>query len=449
MKDVTRRAGLGLMAAGAAACASPGTGAGGLAAASGAPAGEAGFGPSFSLAALWADLDFLDRGAALQTGTAGDLALMRRVEERLAASGFEISRQSFDAPGFDIRRCEVEVGAERIRVVPQAIVRPTGPGGVEARLHPWRGAGDDEGVRDAIVVLMLPFARHSQLRAPMIRAPLDRVLAGRPAAVVLVTTGVTGETIYLNAAYEAPHGDVPIAVVGPKPGAGLIAAAERRERGRLVLDGDVVRRTSANVWGRITGRGPIVVVSTPRTGWVRAVAERGPGLASFLALAAWAPAALPGNDLLFVTTCAHEYDNAGGVAFIRDHAPKPRDTHLWVHLGAGFAARDWHETGGALRPLPSADEQRYLVGSENTLPVIREAFAGQPGLEAAYPASAGAAGELGEILSHGYQRVFGAYSGHPFHHTEEDGIQCTDPALVQRAALAFANAILRLAPPGG
>jgi hypothetical protein len=400
----------------------------------------------FSLDSIAADLDFLDKGKALQTGTEGDLGLTARVADRLAAAGFAVERQRFEAPGFRQRAAYLAAGEATAPVAPQGIVTPTGPGGVEAPLRLWRDRTDTPAVRDAIALLVLPFARHSQLRAPVVRERLDLVLAGSPRAVVMITTGVTGETIWLNAPYDKPYASVPMATLGPKPGAAVLAAAERGETGRLVLDGEVVRLASANVFGRISGRGPVIVVSTPRTGWVRAVAERGPGIATFLALAAWAPKALPRNDLLFVSTCAHEYDNAGGVHFINTEAPKPADTHLWVHLGAGFAARDWHEASQwTLRPLPSADEQRYLVGSEALVPDLREIFAGLPGLENAYPAAAGAAGELGEVLGHGYKRAFGAYSGHPFHHTEQDGIGCTDPRLVQQAALCFREAISRFA----
>jgi hypothetical protein len=431
---ITRRQGIALSGAAlATGCATPG--------------GTGGPADAFSLESISADLDFLDKGQALHTGAAGDLALAERVAQRLRGAGFSVDLQPIEAPGFRLRKATVAAGSVQVPVVPQAIVTPTGPAGLEAPLRLWQDASDTPRMKDAIAVVMLPYARHSQLRAPLIRSRLDQVIAGAPRAVILVTVGPTGQTIWLNAPFEAPYAPIPIATLGPAPGAPIIEAAQRGDAGRLVIDGDVVRLASSNVFGRITGRGPILVVSTPRTGWTRAVAERGPGLATFLALAAWAPRALPRNDLLFVTTCAHEYDNAGGIRFINTLAPKPADTHLWVHLGAGFAARAWHEAGTELRPLPSADEQRFLVGAEDLLPTLRDSFAGLPGLESPYPASAGAAGELGEILRHGYTRAFGVYGGHAYHHVDSDGINCTDPRLVLQAALAFRSAIMRLAPP--
>jgi hypothetical protein len=262
---------------------------------------------------------------------------------------------------------------------------------------------------------------------------------------VFVTDGPTGETVFLNAPINpdaAPA--IPLAVIGPRPGASLIAAAREQRQATFILDGVVRRVRSANLIGRMNRRGPCLVVSTPRTGWTPAVAERGPGLAAFLALAQWAPTALPNHALTLVCTTAHEYDNAGSHAFFDDGAPSPDQTALWVHLGAGFAARDFHEVGRyALAPLPSPDAQRYLMGSDPLAPMLRHTFAGQVGLEAAYPTSAGpAAGELYEVYSRGYAPVFGLFAAHRFHHVMQDRLDKTDPAWIQAATDAVKASIL-------
>jgi hypothetical protein len=390
----------------------------------------------------------LDRGGDLVTGGAAELALADHVDTTLRAAGFETFRQPVEAPGFAVRQALVEIAGGSVPVAPQAVVAPTGPAGVAAPLSLWRHADDSAAARGAIAVVMLPFARHSRLGAPVIRQRLDAAVAAGAAAVVLVTDGPTGETLWLNSDGKPPA-PVPVAVVGPKPGAPLIEAAVAGAAGRLVIDGDAFTARSANVWGRIGGRGPALVVSTPRTGWTRCVAERGPGLATFLALARWAPAALPANDLVFLTTTAHEYDNAGGLRFLEELAPPPASTALWTHLGAGFAARDFHELGGwQLRPLPGVDSQRYLVGTDGTLPVLRAAFAGEPGLENAYSSSAGSAGELQEILGHGYSPCFGMYGAHRFHHAVPDRLDKADPAHVRRAALAVRRSIVELLGAG-
>jgi hypothetical protein len=114
--------------------------------------------------------------------------------------------------------------------------------------------------------------------------------------------------------------------------------------------------------------------------------ERGPGLAAWLGLARWAAERRLPVDLTFLCTSGHEYDNAGGIAYLARLALAPAKTALWAHLGANVAARDWHDLGPSLQPLSSADPQRYMVASDSLLGEVRRAFAGQPGLQDPYPA---------------------------------------------------------------
>ena len=174
--------------------------------------------------------------------------------------------------------------------------------------------------------------------------------------------------------------------------------------------------------------------------------ERGPGIAAFRILTAWAPRAFPRQAIDVVVTSGHEYDNLGGHTWLKDGAPKPETVRLWVHLGAGFAARDWHEIGPVLRPLPSPDSQRVLMGTADTVETLRAAFAGIGGLEAAYPSTLGAAGELGEVLRAGYPRAFGMFGAHRFHHAPNDDIEKVDPAFIPPVTAALRQAITALLP---
>jgi hypothetical protein len=396
----------------------------------------------FSIEAMTAVLERLDRGGALRTGEPSELALAAWKADRLEALGFRVERQPVEAPGFNLRRAAVAWAGGETTVIPQSIVSPTGPMGVSGPLRLVEANGPAPALGGAIAVVMLPRARHSRLGAPAIAGPLRAAAEAGARAVVLVTDGPTGGTIWLNADYRTPP-PVPVAVVGPVPGGELLAAARRGVDGRLIIDAETMTRRSYNLIGRIEGRGRPVVVSTPRTGWTRAVAERGPGLAVWLALAAWAPAALPRNDLVFLSTTAHEYDNAGGLAFIETLAPKPEATALWAHLGAGFASPDAEEGPGySIRRKPTADPQRRLMGSDAIAPILAQAFAGQPGLEAVGLASqGGAAGELQEILAHGYAPAFGLFGAHRHHHVDSDRIDQLDPALVRAVAVAVRDSI--------
>src|SRR5690606_10713083 len=155
-----------------------------------------------------------------------------------------------------------------------------------------------------------------------------------------------------------------------------------------------------NIIGRLDrGKGRWITISTPRSGWFGCAGERGGGIAAWLDLARAAPALLPDHDLAFLCNSGHEYENLGAEASLKAVAPKPTETHFWLHLGANVAARDWHEGLFGLAPLSGADSQRYLVASPPLLPAARRLFAGLAGLENPYSSEALSAGELTAIIA--------------------------------------------------
>ncbi|MBU2383821.1 MAG: hypothetical protein KJ861_14575, partial [Alphaproteobacteria bacterium] len=219
----------------------------------------------------------------------------------------------------------------------------------------------------------------------------------------------------------------------------LDAAADGRTA-RLTIAGQGGVRPAWNLIGRRkpAGAGGTLVLSTPRSGWFGCAAERGSGIAVWLAAALWL--ARRGDvDVELAATSGHEYENLGGAAYLEDAAPSPSDTRLWVHVGANLAARDWHEWGE--RPLPGPDSQRYLLAAPEVLDVFRRAFAGQPGLEAVYPATVeGSAGELTNILRAGH-RAAGFFGNHRFHHSRRDDLRCVSGTLVRPASEALRRAL--------
>ncbi len=377
------------------------------------------------------------------SGGPADAACGAWMEAELTGLGFTVERQGFEAPFFESEAAALALASATVSLTPQAPVRATGPEGVTAPLHLW-GPGSEAAARGSLAVIVLPFRRWSSLATPEAARPLRAALDAGAAGLILVTTGPSGEALSLNAPADAPPPPAPVALLAPKDAPPVIAAAARGETARLTLTGAGGHRPAFNLIARRgSGRSRRLVVSTPRSGWTIAAGERGPGVAVWLALARWAVRAGLDADLLFLATSGHEYDNVGGRLFLASPlAPAPDGTALWVHLGANLAARDWHDLGPALLPLPSADPQRYMVASDPLLPAVRRAFAGQPGLEAPYSAAAGADGELKEILAAGHRSVCGVFGGHRFHHAPGDDLRCVTPAPVAAAAESF-KAVIR------
>lgn len=375
------------------------------------------------------------------SGGPGDRDSGAWMESRLRLFGYRTRRQAFRAPFLDVRTAALTLGNASVQGLAQAPASVTGPGGVTGGLTLGRPTAP---ARGALVVVDLPARRWSSVRQPELRTLADEVRASGAAGLILVTNGPTGEAIALNApAGETPFG-VPTLVLAPKDARPVLAAAREGRTARLVIDGQAGRRPAFNLIGRIDrGAGRTVVLSTPRSGWFTCAGERGPGIALWMALLPWMAKTLTRHDIVVVTASGHEYENLGAEAFLRREAPAPERTALWVHLGAGIAARDWAETPQGLAPLDRPDPARVMMGSAHLVGILKESFAGEAGLDAPLPAGPAAAGELAEILKAGYPAAFGVFGSHRFHHTALDDARCLDPAFVERLLPRFQAAMLK------
>lgn len=375
------------------------------------------------------------------SGGQGDTAAGAWLEGDLTDIGYQCERQSFEVPYAEVRSATLVTGDRTATVFPQAIVKTTGPGGLSA---PLRLAGSSGSLDGAIALIVLPFRRWAGIgEAPVARGLTDAFARGAVAAV-LVTTGPTGEAIALNVSATKPGSQRPVVILAPKDAEPFLAAAAAGQVTTLTVDAEVGRRPAFNLVARLArGASKTLIVTTPRSGWFTCAAERGSGVAVWLSLAHWLAAARPGVNLEFVATSGHEYIYLGGEQYLEHHAPKPADTHMWVHVGASAAARDWHELG-ALRPLPSADAQRVLTATPQVIDAVRQAFKGVTGLEAVYPADrANAGGELVNVIEAGYPQAIGLYGGHRYFHTAGDDMRCVSGELVAPVAAAFRTAIER------
>ncbi|KRB52619.1 MAG: hypothetical protein IV099_12305 [Phenylobacterium sp.] len=385
---------------------------------------------------------FVGQGSKASGGP-GDIAVGQWMEAGLRAAGFRTERQVFEAPYFDVAEATLVTGSMTTWVIPQAIVTPTASEGVAGPLRLRSVLNAAEPADGAIVVLQLPYARWSSAASEAVRNPVNAAIAAGAQAVVLVTTGPTGEALALNADGDKPMFAKPVAIVGSREGGALLRAATAGTEARLTLTGAGGRREAFNVIGRLDrGHRRWLVVSTPRSGWFTCAGERGPGVAVWTLLARWAAKAELPVNVVFVCNSGHEYENFGAARLLDGAAPAPSDTAFWLHLGANVAARDWHEAGSQLSPLPSADPQRFLLTTQGLLPAARQAFSGLPGLETPYPLSDGAAGELTHIAAAGYPRLAGIFGAHRFHHARADDARCVSADLILPAAQACRALIL-------
>jgi hypothetical protein len=413
----------------------------GLAAAGPAAAAAAQAGAAALQATLERYFAFGDKAS----GGAGDTASGAWLEGELGKLGYGCHRLAFEVPFFDARQATLTCGEARATVIPQAIVAPTGPQGLTGPLHLTEdGARDD--LKGAIALIPLPFKRWVALADPRVARPLAEAVRRGAAGVVLVTTGPTGEAVALNVSTHRPPVERPVAILAPKDAPPFVAAAAQGKTATLTLDGQgggKARRPAFDLVARLDRKAAkTLVISTPRSGWFGCAAERGSGLAVWLELARWLARSNHAVNVELLATSGHEYEYLGGELYLAQAAPPPASTKLWVHIGASAAARDWHELGPRLLPLPSADSQRVLTATADILARTRAAFHGVTGLEATYLADkAMAGGELVNVLDAGYRTAIGLYGGHRYFHTRGDDMRCVSGDLVRPVESAFRAAI--------
>ncbi|PZQ58386.1 MAG: hypothetical protein DI570_17925 [Phenylobacterium zucineum] len=370
------------------------------------------------------------------SGGPGDTACGEWLEGELKALGYATERQPFDAPAYEGEAPTLSIDGARASLIPQAIVAPTPPEGIRGRLF-TQGRGEGE-----IALIVLPHARWSTAKGEVARRVQAAGKAGAKAAII-VTTGPTGEALALNTPPDKPLFDLPAAVLAPREAQPFVEAAAKGSMATFRMSGRSFRRPAFNVTATLRrGAARWLVISTPRSGWFGCAGERGSGLAVWRQLVGWAAQAKLPVNLAVVATSGHEYEYAGGEHFIAHLAPKPADTALWVHLGANVAARDWHERGALLSPLPSADPQRFLLASPPLVDACKAAFAGLAGLEQTYAVDPNlTAGELASIVQAGYDPAMGVFGAHRFHHARGDDLRCVSPALIPPVAEAFKTVI--------
>jgi hypothetical protein len=362
------------------------------------------------------------------SGGTGNLSTADWIAGRLTGLGYAVDVSIFDVPFFSSSRSVLQVDQVTAEIIPQSIVTPTGSSGVKAPLAVIRTLYDAVDAKDRIALVILPYGRHAAIMRPPI-APLVKAAAKAGAkAVIIVTTGPSGEAVALNTPVDEPFVPIPTAILAPRDAEPFVMAARTGTPATMVIDGVNERRPTRNIVGRLVRGSQWLALSTPRSGWFQCVGERGTGTAAFLVLAEWIAKRFPDISVFAMNTGGHELDFRG-MHLAMAAAPPAESTKLFVQLGAGLATRDCFEFGGKITMLPSADPNRMLMVSENILPIATKTFSGLTGLEQPMSVMKGA-GELSDIMAHGYPTAFAVLGVHRWFHTRADGLDKVDARLL-------------------
>ncbi len=425
-------------------------------------------------AALYADVVRYAGFGVHRYGSPGERAAMDWIAAELERAGLAVADQALSMPRqFVLEHASVSVGARRLEAfahwwMPEACTRLA----LDAPLKtPSQAAG-------ALAWVALPHDRASYLNDGHRRTILEAA-AHRPAAILLTIDNPAGEIFTYNVDQATEPWPVPVIVVASKHAALLKAAQRSGEPLAVSVSGRYQRNVPGrNVIGRLGAgaAGPIgraaagavtgnvartIVVSTPVSSWFVSACERGPGIATFLALARHVARTRPDAGFVFVATVGHEIGHGGMEQFIAHAAPAPADVTAWVHLGASNACYGWVRDdarvgadadvsgdgrGDGFRSSGRVDaDVRILALSPSLEPLVQDVFADVAAHR--FTGERAGVGELREVRAAGYPDFFGMAGMHRFFHTPRDAATMTGPEILEPVARAFARAVDRLAAP--
>jgi hypothetical protein len=304
-------------------------------------------------------------------------------------------------------------------------------------------------VAGKILWIELPYDRGAYL-GPAHRAAIAQAAARGPAAILLTIGNPGDDRFAYNVTQEDNPWPMPVMVVAGKDR----GVFERAITSGMLVTLDVAGRYEQNVVGRNvvarlgTSKGPAIVVSTPMTGWYSCVCERGPGIANFLALARTVAAEKRPGDFVFVATAGHEIGHGGMEVFLKQGAPPPQDTLVWVHFGSSNACFAWTAGPEGFTTERKVDDAfRSVVFSPSAAPLVGETFAAIKATRLV--AEKQAVGELRDVKAAGYPNFLGMAGLHRFFHTPADDLRTTSPEILEPVARAFADAVRKAVERGG
>ena len=395
-------------------------------------------------ARLYADVARYASFGSHRFGSPGDRATADWIAGELQAAGFAVEFQHVVlGRQYFVDHATAEVEGTTVEATPfwwppedKSSFRLTAP------------VARDDDVADKILLIELPYDRGAYL-GPVHRAAIAQAAARGPAAILLTIGNPGDDRFAYNVTQEDKPWPVPVIVIAGK----ARSAFEHAQASGAPVTLDVAGHYEQNVAGRNViarlgaGKGPVIVASTPMTGWYSCVCERGPGIANFLALARTVVAEKLPGDFVFVATAGHEIGHGGMELFLKRGAPSPQDTLAWVHFGASNACFAWTAGPQGFATERQVDDAlRYLVLSPSAAPLVGETFAA---IKATHlVAEKQAVGELRDVHAAGYPNFFGMAGLHRFFHTPADDLGTTNAEILEPVARAFADAVRTISRRG-
>ena len=371
-----------------------------------------------------------------RTGWPGDDATSEWLVAELRAAGIEAELERFTFPRVECRTARLTWPDGSAGGLPLYDGGFTPPGGIEGQLV----APDDGDVFGGIVVAFADQPR-GDFADPALYERLEQMREAGAVGLVLVGGDASGDLVVRNAERIDRPAALPALQVAPGDAAALVPSVLMGAEATLEIDAERLSSSATNVVATLPGAGPQsapVGIMTPKSGWFTCAAERGGGIAIWLALAE-ALAAMPERrrPLHLVASSGHELHYHGLASHFRARPDLAAGAVAWLRLGASIGARE---------PRP-----RMAASDEELLAIVSGALAdANAGPREPLPAGSPGLSEARNISQAG-GRYVSLLGGHALSHSPNDtvdrAVDAESVARHARAALTVVEAMLALPLP--
>ncbi len=340
-----------------------------------------------------------------RTGWPADDQTTQWLIDELAEAGVDAQAERFAFPRVEVARAEVRVGGERIEGVPLYDGGFTDAGGIDGELC---DDTDDDPLGKIVLAssLLRDAPEWSEPELPVrIEELIDRGCVG-----LIVPRGDRDREIVLRDAtrIDSPW-LLPVLQIAPRDIGTLQSQIMIRGEVDLEINGDRLRSNATNVIATVEGvdpdAAPIGIV-TPKSGWYTCAAERGGGIAIFLALAESLGAMPPRRTVHLLASSGHELNIYGIRAYARTHRANMAAAAAWFHLGASIGAREANAV-----VVASDEELDHATSRALTAEQIEPVERRVPG-----PTAGGEVIVISELVT----RYVSFIGGHPYLHSPND-----------------------------
>ena len=388
-----------------------------------------------------------------RTGLPGDDATTEWLASELFDLGIEPIVQSYTFPRFEYKTAELRADDIHVTGIPMFDGGVTGPRGVEGEL----ADDSEEDLFGKIVIANSAIRKDMRWMEPHAKGHYESI-AQRGAIGVIVPTGdPDGKIVLRNAESIREPFQLPVLQVEPDHIKRLRSQLIIGGSALLKIDGNRLSSTATNVLANLkpadNSDQPGIGIMTPKSGWFTCAAERGGGLAAWLAIAEAA------NEWIdrpcsfhFSATGGHELGHQGLIHHLKtsksDEGGMTHPAHTWLHLGASIGAKHVDVMRGPDVIKGKTKGARVSASSEFLMNLAESAISEAAISSFEYfpePVGRPVGGEARDIASRG-GKFISFRGGHHYFHSPQDTVDiAVDAAKISRWATAAIKVASRLA----